>query len=1391
MAILIAGVLLYIVNILIDNPYTHGFVNYYLNEKIITKLPIRAEYQSMKVSLLPPALNIYGVKVNTKPTPDQPTKEIIGASSLTFKVSLWSVFMAHPQIGDLEVTDLTTTWPPPKELMDALSTLGTSQTNRQDGPPIWPPRQAPPLSSLRISNASIKANLTGISINALQRADEITVVAMDGLNLDLEIFDWKSFKLALSAPKTTLSDSSNSYIETGNLSLRGELIDNKFRTRKLELKSSRLDFDGSAELEIVTRPKNQIIETIELAIASYQFKADSSIIGSFLDIPGNRGTIRGASKTNISIPVSAKKDLKFSTSGNLKSEDARFYDFRLYETESDFFVDLERFELNKTQLKIGTEVVATGSGSIGFGKAVPFDFKLTPNRLPFHDLLGLFNVNFDVVNFNLSSPALTIIGTGDPFQMKVESQAKLDSFATPTLDYDHGKFPSSPICDLDLRLNVDAKSLKIERGLGYCHHADRPERFALDVSGFTSFETSSGMSIVLSSNDFNPSPLSYFTQIGISGKGSMETRIHGPYDGVIVDVNWNTKDTIIGSTAIGDLNTSLRIADNTLTWSKLSSKFTGGGELISDSGSINFDKDLDLEFTAKASMIDHGVTRSAIADLSDGQSSLEFVARDINLNMKGPLLKPLKWQGTAKISLENIRDREYFYARSVTGTILGKATGYSSDDLEIAAGGTVANISFAHLWEKTTKDSEGMTNLGLSRTDRLETSGKLTAVPGAGDELRLIPIVGRLAAEHGISAQTSGDFKFSGTVSKLTGIARVKMSKAKITNNAVSDITASIVVDGTKLDIMAEQGGSALKARLSLDVGRDDLPFSWYITARNADFRPWLPKAMAQDARNYAYLTATWTLQGSMENWWGSIGELEIRDLKIRYYSPGPGNGDRYDFRSAHSSKILFKGNRWVLVDEKPIIISSAIGELKFGLRDHAPPSRIGILVDGRIDMGISRLISTDVETAIGAIKVEGGIFGSIENPNVDINLRHSTTESQRVDLGFSGFRPSFQNIEIDAALKYNGLYVKKLRASKGSGTISASGFVARPGSGDESDLTVNLDNAAFLYPFPVVRYFDSTLDGQIKISGSSRPWMASGRVKIRRARSNRDINIQDAILEALKSQSRGDITESITPSVNLDINISAEKSIAFSSRAIQAELSTDLRISGNNLTPSIIGLVEVSKGRFFHKRDFEIKRGLINFDDPIKPDPSLDISAVSDVASYRVSIGISGRASAPIVGITADPPTRPDGQALTEMEIIGLLSRGSLPSTQGGRNSSESAAAAEALNILAGQVEDTVQKIFDLSGQNVIRQVYIDTYAPEGGTPVARFNLPLNITDDFDVILKVDQSTLKVSSEYSLHDSISLTGGIESTNDKTNSAKSTGAPADTGVDLRFKFSFP
>ena len=219
--------------------------------------------------------------------------------------------------------------------------------------------------------------------------------------------------------------------------------------------------------------------------------------------------------------------------------------------------------------------------------------------------------------------------------------------------------------------------------------------------------------------------------------------------------------------------------------------------------------------------------------------------------------------------------------------------------------------------------------------------------------------------------------------------------------------------------------------------------------------------------------------------------------------------------------------------------------------------------------------------------------------------------------------------------------------------------------------------------------------------------------------------------------------------------------------------------------------MIDVKRGRFFYKRDFTIQRGLINYDDPVKADPSLDISATSEVSGYKVGINITGRASTPIIDFTIDPPTRQDGSAISKVDIFSLLNRGVLPDTSTATRGAESTAAAEALNILAGQVEDTVEKMFELSGQNIIRQVYIDTYASSDGSPVARFNLPLTLTDDLDLVLKVDQNTVNVSSEYNLHDSISVIGGIENSNQEANiGGQRQGAPADTGVDLKFRFSF-
>jgi hypothetical protein len=1386
----------YVGNLLIDNPYTHSAVNFYLNEKVLKKLPIRAEYQSMKLQLVPPAVSIYGLKISSS-VPGTQGRELLGVSTLTFKASPWSIFMARPQIGDLELKDMNLSWPPPPEFISALRALEPRPERSTTSNPTWPPSQPPPLSALRFSNATITAAIPGLSLNANQDPAEITKISAEGLGANIEIHDWQSFSLDINSGHTFVTDSTSSYLEDGSLKIRGEMRGNHFNARKIELHSPRLSLNGSSEVEIKTTKKNSEIEKILIGFETTNLEADLSLVGSFLDIIGCRGMVTGSSKTQLKIPVTSKEPVKFNTSGHIKSHDARFYDFRLYETDTDFNVDLDKFELTNTSISLGSSVLAKGGGHISFDHAINYNFNLAPNGLPFRDLLGIFNVDFDVIDFNLTSPSLKLTGTGDPFKMSVTSAAALTNFSTPTSDYDHTRHPESPQCDLDLALNVNANALTIAKGDGWCHINGRdsaPGRFPLNITGFTAFDTKNGLDLTMKSDHFNPAPLAFFSQMSLGGIGILNTRIHGPYDNVLVDVNTKISDMILGSTPVGDLSANLTIDGEQVTWRDLHIGTLSGGSISSPSGSLALDDDLTIDFIAKAESVDHGIIKSAVMDMTDNKHDLEFVLSSLDAKLRGPIMSPLRWQGLAKIKIESLRDTQNFFAKSLSATIEGTTDGYKSDNIEIVAGGATSSIHLAHQWNKAEASKSFMGGLGLSPQDKVELSAKIAAIPGSGAELSQIPVLGKTAANYGISSQISGDAKFSGTLARQTGIVRLQTVKTRILDAPVSDIIGTIIVDGSKLDIMAEQGGSALKARINMDVGIDGIPFSWYIAAKNADFRPWLPKIMSQDARNYAYLSATWNLQGTFKNWWMSQGDLDLRDLRLRYYSNLSRTGQRVDFRTAHPSHIVFDGRDWILSESEPITIVSSLGELRIGLKDHRPPAKIGLTVDGKLDIESLRLFVPNIETSTGSISAKGGIFGSIDTPKVNIAVRNAEAagEKSHISIGHSAFRPSFQDIDIDANIMFDGISIKKLRANKGNGEIAVSGFIARPNSGVETDVAIDLSSAAFLYPFPIVKYFDSSVDGQIKITGASKPLNAAGRIVIKKARSNRDVDIREAILESLRSQATQDSTESIAPTLNLDISVAAENSIGFSSRTGQATLSAELKIGGTDITPSVLGLVDIPKGRFLYKRDFEIKRGLINFDDPIKVDPSLDITAASDVANYRVGIAISGRASNPIIDFTVDPATRPDGTAISKMEIISLLSRGSLPDSTSGRSTSESAAAAEALNLLAGQVEDTVQKIFDLSGQNVIRQVYIDTYADAEGTPIARFNLPLNITDDLDVILKVDQNTVKVSSEYSLHDSISLTGGIENSNEQTgNSSKATGVPADTGVDLKFKFAFP
>jgi hypothetical protein len=253
-----------------------------------------------------------------------------------------------------------------------------------------------------------------------------------------------------------------------------------------------------------------------------------------------------------------------------------------------------------------------------------------------------------------------------------------------------------------------------------------------------------------------------------------------------------------------------------------------------------------------------------------------------------------------------------------------------------------------------------------------------------------------------------------------------------------------------------------------------------------------------------------------------------------------------------------------------------------------------------------------------------------------------------------------------------------------------------------------------------------------------------------------------------------------------------ADQSIAVNNRNLQSVLSANLQVSGTDVSPVVRGQIDVNKGKFIYKRDFQILRGGITFDDPVKPDPSLDIVAVSDVDNYRVFITIGGRASSPTVEFSVDPPTRESGTQISKLEILVLLSRGKLPSEArsiGGET--EKAAASEAANLILGQFEEPVEKLFDLSGQTILRSPYFDTHPSAEGNPVPRVNVPLDLGENFDIVVRGDGKTGEIVAEYNVHSNITLNGVMEKGQTEEQSvSQAPKTDGDAKVNLKFRFSF-
>lgn len=1400
--ILISVLGLYFMNLIIDNKITHRFISFYINEKVIGNIPIHVSYESMKVQLLPPAVKLYSVKI--KDGQESDAYEIVNADQVSLTVSGMSLLLAKPKIGQLELHDLEVKWPLSPKLSEYLQQRKMDDGKKDKSEKIlWPPSFELPVSKIKIFNSTFDLKFVGLDLTPKQDAEETTGLTLQKTNVDISIDGWQSINVGIDSNDASLWDSGRSFLEHSKVKTSFGLRGNRIFSDTLEVSDSRIASSGNFSGEL--KKKGRFLEKIEFEVNS-NFFAQATLFASFLDMDNSQGDLSGKVGVSLGFDLAENQKVDYRVKVDATSRGAVFAGFQLLDSSAQLVIDSKKVEFTNVDVKSGDKSFGKGKGSISFSEGIPFDFRLGLNKIPLGVLLGIFNVPFGLLQLNLSSESVRLEGKSEPFDMKVTALAKLDEISFKEPPRPDSAFPYSPQCTVSLGLQIGSKGIDYSGKNGQCGMQSpgvATDTSSLNFSGKTTFDDRIGMDLSFTSDKFDLSLLSSFTQLPLSGKGSIKTRIYGPYSGVKVENIFRFGEFKLGEAGYSAIEGRALVEDDKVKVTNVDLRGPQNTKATLEEFIFGLDSTEKISLKAQLKDFDPTLVKATFAAIFGKQFDLGFGINNAKISIDTAAKTFLKGLGELDFSIRDLVYDNVNYLSAASGALVFDKQSVFSKNLRINQGdfSAVTEIKLTHGADVRAQGVLG--TLGLSSNSQVQIVSSFREQIADQDQIGRLPFIGELAQKVGIKGRLSGQSKLVGNLSELSGVSKVKVSQFRVFNIAAPELLLEIISQGLKLDVFGEQGGNALKARFSVDLASKSLPYSWFFSAKNVDLRPVIGNVFSNDPRNFAYFTGSSKMSGSLSDWFASTGYFDVKGFNGRFYPVMSGELAPMTWRLKEGHKVNVEKNLWTIEGGRKLELFSDFGNLDIGMQNFSLPANMGLTLDGIVNLESARRLVPGLEVATGQLKVSGSVTGPLEKIAPDIRitsvegpLTKNLQADRFVSLGTAEIRPPLKNIQLAARISNEGVYIDRFISDKGSGKVSASGFVKlfqASNEGLESDLTVELNEASFVYPFPVVKNFDSTLNGSIRLTGSSLPYLASGKVEIKRARTTRDVDLREAILDGIRSSETIRSSRDVAPFLEFDIAIVGQESISFNTRLVQATLSAQLELTGTNVQPKVLGFIETKKGRFYHKRDFEIQRCLISFDDPIKLDPSLDITASSEVDGYKVSILLSGRSSDPKMDFAVDPPNRADGSVISTVDVLVLLSRGSLPDrTVGSNTTAETTATAEAINLLAGQVEDTVQRFFDMSGQNIIRQVYIDTYAGESGIPIARFNLPVNLFKDLDLVLKVDQNTVNLSSQYNLQDSISVSGGVESSTDRQGvEVRRSRGPADVGGDLRFRFAFP
>jgi len=554
------------------------------------------------------------------------------------------------------------------------------------------------------------------------------------------------------------------------------------------------------------------------------------------------------------------------------------------------------------------------------------------------------------------------------------------------------------------------------------------------------------------------------------------------------------------------------------------------------------------------------------------------------------------------------------------------------------------------------------------------------------------------------------DLQGDGTIKQPNARGTATLQNFSVNGEVFPEAQITLASMGSKLDAELDSGRN-LNVKAQIDTATTGYPF----TAR-MNFTQYPLENLAKLSEGSIIATGTANVSGVLTDTSKIRGEgrIESVDIRVRDTTLRPTQPFTFSFNPTE----LTVSNITLTGQSTQVTLAGTIG-----LRDPAP---LNLKVTGQADLKLVEAKFPDlVSTGVANLQVD--VRGTTQMPD----LRGSASLSN-ASLRKPGFFTSLTNVNGTLTFNQNQIRIENLRGTAGGGNVHAEGTAVLQGATVQG-LNVQIDARNIrLRGFP--EGLRTVVDANLNLRGSLDSPLLEGNVQIQNLAYRSSFEDFLALLskESLRTKSP------TLGAVRLSLHIEGGKNITIQNQLADVEARVDIDLKGTVDEPSITGHIEASGGTLsFQGNRYTVTRGNIDFVDPLRIQPILDIEAESQVRDYRVILSITGRGDNPKLSMRSDPP-------LPELEIVSLIAGGRTREELAAQNkatpTSERLFQSGAASILFDLLQQRVGNRIGLLGAGRVR---IDPFSVgASNTQGTRITLSEQVTKDLSVTYSQDLSS-------------------------------------------------